>query len=259
MNPLDGIETPELPFSGSAGKGRRLVAKIRTFNGKTKKFEAWTSIIIDKNSEWKYNLKRGGKLAFMSNIISDSVCKNIEDEIIQKSKNMFRQYKSRNYDEPRLHFLLCSNANEISEKAISPTTTDSNFENKSNKDVNHFQPGYKYHSVNMKGTSLYSFPLLDNLAADMAEKNGIKKESWNVGVHIVLYRNGSDRIGWHADDTQGEKNILSLIVSGVMDSPRVVKVRPKHLSKSPGDKFQDGDEEIQIFPGVGDAYEMDGQ
>jgi alkylated DNA repair dioxygenase AlkB len=72
-------------------------------------------------------------------------------------------------------------------------------------------------------------------------------------VNIGSYRDGCDGISWHADDTQGEETVLSLVVESKGD-PRTLCIQPSDTSLE-----QAGDEQIELYPDAGDAYAMDGK
>ena len=74
-------------------------------------------------------------------------------------------------------------------------------------------------------------------------------------MDLVTYWSGEDFVGWHADEKQGEVLILS-IVTDSQNGTRPIFIKPKTNSMLP---LQEGDEEIIIFVGQGDAYEMDGE
>jgi hypothetical protein len=33
-------------------------------------------------------------------------------------------------------------------------------------------------------------------------------DQWGIGVDLIVYKDGEDSIGWHADDTQGKHWLL---------------------------------------------------
>jgi alkylated DNA repair dioxygenase AlkB len=78
---------------------------------------------------------------------------------------------------------------------------------------------------------------------------------WNIGVNPVLYRDGRDHMGFHADNDQGEELILSVLVSSPENATRRVRVRE---IRPKGKSAQKGDEELELFLDAGDAYSMDG-
>ena len=100
---------------------------------------------------------------------------------------------------------------------------------------------------------LSKYPVIETLTNYVSQTQGA---NFNIGVDCIVYRDGKDSIGWHADDTQGEDRVLSLIVhSEHRRQPRVLKIISNDAKeKNP----QVGDEEIWLYPGIGDAYEMDG-
>ena len=123
----------------------------------------------------------------------------------------------------------------------------------------HSDGGYQYHGTKMKPFPLSFIPEVEKLTTDIESYMAIE---WNIGVHVIMYRDGTDKMGWHADDTQGE----SLILTVVLESPTVImksdvrnSCRPV-LIKTKWNKHDKtvGDEFIRLFPSQGDAYMMDG-
>ena len=96
------------------------------------------------------------------------------------------------------------------------------------------------------------YPMMHDLYRHVCQKQGT---CFNIGVDCIIYRDGQDSIGWHADDTQNEDTVLSLIVDS--DPVRVVKIKSKVPKDCEHPKI--GAEEIKLFPRAGDAYVMDGK
>jgi hypothetical protein len=69
----------------------------------------------------------------------------------------------------------------------------------------------------------------------------------------VCYRTGEDHMAWNSNCEQGEVLILCIITES-QNCTRPILIRPKGHNP-----LQDGDEEIIVFVGQGDAYEMDGK
>jgi len=90
-------------------------------------------------------------------------------------------------------------------------------------------PGYVYHGVKMKALPISKAPLVQKLGKKLGAKFGTPNHDWNIGVDLIVYREGKDKIGWHADDTQGEDLILSVVID--TDERRVIKIRPKKGKK----------------------------
>jgi hypothetical protein len=67
------------------------------------------------------------------------------------------------------------------------------------------------------------------------------------------YRDGADGINWHADDTQGEETIVSLVTESE-GGPRTLCIQPSNVQA-----LQIGDEQVELFPAAGDGYLMDGK
>ncbi|GMH99295.1 hypothetical protein TrST_g3156 [Triparma strigata] len=75
-------------------------------------------------------------------------------------------------------------------------------------------------------------------------------EKWNIGVDLIVYRDGNDSMGFHSDDNQGETSVLALVVE--CKEARPVYIRPhRNVARA------EGDEEVQLFVRQGDAYELD--
>ena len=183
-----------------------------------------------------------------NNLLSEAQQTAVTEELMQCS--YFRQYTIQNNPEPRAHFLLHDKATN-------------NFDGED-------QPGYRYGSIRMKGRPLSLLPHVQELAKDMEAtlmhdylNENIVDESmlefgacfWNVGVNPVLYRDGRDRIGFHADDDQGEQLILSALVSSPAETTRRISIRSRHSKKSGN---VEGDEQFELYMDAGDAYSMDG-
>jgi hypothetical protein len=152
---------------------------------------------------------------------------------------LLRQHFIQNSPEPRLHCLLHENYNC---KSIS-------------------QPGYKYSNVTMKAQSLEGLDALKSFSTCLericcmdnpnCNSNNGKGCFWNIGINPVLYRDGSDYMGFHADDDQGETLIVTAVI--IQPKQRGITIRPKDHDKK-GQKI-----EYLLKLNVGDAYSMDGE
>jgi len=167
----------------------------------------------------------------------------------------FRQYTIQNNPEPRAHFLLHGDATE-------------DFDGQA-------QPGYRYGAIRMKARPLHLLPQVQQLSSYMERlvveganrcrrrrrQRRRRASFWNVGVNPVLYRDGRDRIGFHADDDQAEEQILTALVSSPAGTTRRVCIRSKSSKSTtaPGNNQVDDNEEFEILLDAGDAYLMDGE
>lgn len=239
---------------------KRLVTRIKRFNGKTKKWGDWQEFHWPRRKKkglWEFRLHRGGMLKVMPNCIPEERADLVCNEVIKSG--MFRQYQVQSTNEPRVHFLLHDNA-----------TTD--FEQD--------QPGYRYGTVVMKSQQLAKLPLAQSLSHYMAQICHV--HHWTIGVDVVLYRGGIDYIGEyvtdphhfpqitthvhpllvgkHADNSQGETNIFSLLISSTKEARKVViSVDQKQNKKQQGSNVNhDGDEIIELYLTKTDGYHMDG-
>jgi alkylated DNA repair dioxygenase AlkB len=236
---------------------QQVLLRKRTYDGTTQKWSPWNAILTRRSRSvgsedsftpdaepFVYNFTRGGgRLVVHANLLSTSRQRVVTEELMQCRH--FRQYRIQGSPEPRAHFLLHEQA-----------TYD--FEGEP-------QPGYRYGGIRMKSRPLHEMPEILELSADVqslyhdhpAAAVAVASEGcfWNVGVNPVLYRDGRDRMGYHADDDQEEELILTVLVNSPLRATRRISIRPAHF-KTKGN--QDGDEELQLMLDAGDAYSMDG-
>ena len=176
--------------------------------------------------------------------------------------NLFRQYVFRNvHDEPRVQVLLHARGTaKECDKDMQPEPSGCPFTwsrppteplVEEEEEQNEPSPGYMYRKIKMRALPLSQFPTVNKLAGKLANQRGLAE--WNVGVHLLMYRNGNDKISWHADNTQGEEIILSSIVYSSPDCVRTLCIKPASKQE------ENDDEQVEIFPTPGDLYEMDGE
>jgi 2OG-Fe(II) oxygenase superfamily len=121
------------------------------------------------------------------------------------------------------------------------------------------QPGYSYgHGArNLQAWPLNAFPsvaklalMVENIARNHdisnTEKASWTDTYWNIGVNVVLYRNGRDHIGFHADDDQGKTVIFTVIIQSNYARRIVIKSTDESVR-------------YDLFLQGGDAYCMDGE
>lgn len=163
----------------------RIIGRKRQYNESNEAYGPWTNITMnDDETENSIELSRGGKLVFRANVLSIDERSTLTDTM--QNCKLFRQYSfGETYAEPRSHVLLSSK--------IKSDEKDS-----ANSQV---KPGYVYHGICMKAFPLDQVPEVERLANRLAGSYGVN--SWNTGVDMIAYKDGEDRIGWHADDTQG--------------------------------------------------------
>ena len=105
----------------------------------------------------------------------------------------------------------------------------------------------------MKAQPIDLVPEVASYAKELAKMYNLPNEQWDIGVDLIVYRDGDDSIGWHADDTQDESVVLCVVVDAPGE-PRPVHIRPNKRAK----QLSEGDEEIQLHIGEGMGYDMDG-
>ena len=196
--------------------------KKRTYNAELMKYGKWKDLSTTKDT--KINLRQGGEIRFISQIVHESSRSKISKEIKDAGRYLKQYHICGSHVEPRIHGMFSDE-------------TDT---------------GYKYHGVRVASNSIFKMPLLNDLKQKLEKSFGYK---FNVGAHAVIYRDGNDSIGWHSDNTQGETVICAVVLSGCDCRP--VKIRRSRKSPS-SKKLEQGDEEITLFVREGDAYVMDG-
>lgn len=229
--------------SREIGKIRRYIAATgefsewedlpcQTYGGKEPR--RWNHLNIDESIE--IPLRRGGRLRvfpnFLADIRRDKVASSMND------CNLYRQYcrHGESQDmEQRTQVLLSSQVDTICYGR-----------------AKNCRPGYQYEGITMMAQPLSHVPQIDLLAGDLAELYRLPEKEWNIGATLVCYRNGEDHMTWSSNVEQGEVLILCIIVES-QTCTRPILIRPKDNAP-----LQDGDEEIIVFVGQGDAYEMDG-
>lgn len=195
----------------------------------------WCELNIDESIE--IPLRRGGRLRVFPNFVADG-----RRDRVAKSMdkcNLYRQYWRRGVEntlESRIQVLLSSKTNRVHDGSSK-----------------HGRPGYIYDGVTMMAQPMSRVPEVESLGRDLAELYRLPDKEWNIGANLVCYRTGEDHMAWNSNCEQAEVLILCIIAES-KNCTRPILIRPKgHLP------LQDGDEEIIVFVGQGDAYEMDGQ
>lgn len=263
-HPTDNYNQNFLPvkvtFASEKTSNERRVGKIRYYNEALGKYGPWKDIGVhrkqvgdtDKDETITLNLSRGGTLRILCNILPQNQRKYLSKSMLDCK--LYRQYSlSRNdrlnfigFQEPRSHVLLSSRV-----KLSSFGEDDNGIDNSIGE---HYQPGYTYHGVQMKALPIDLVPDVASYAEELARRYNLPQHQWDIGVDLIVYKDGGDSIGWHSDDTQGE----SIVVCVVVDAPGEVRpllIRPNKRSKA----LSEGDEEIQLFIAEGDGYDMDGE
>jgi alkylated DNA repair dioxygenase AlkB len=114
----------------------------------------------------------------------------------------------------------------------------------------------------MKAKPIQDYPAIYAMSQHVSQT---LNSDFNIGVDAIVYRDGTERIGWHADDSQGENRIFCLVVeSSSIPEARPLKIRrncgySKKAKKGGRTEYrEEGDEEAELYPVAGDGYEMDG-
>ena len=171
-------------------------------------------------------LNRGGPLNLYPGILPCNRQLEVMQEIMASCR-FYRQYTFGGlYLEPRVHVMLSRNACK--------------------------NEGFIYHSVRMKSIPLECVKEVKTFEHEMSKCLGLK-DGFSIGVDLICYRNGMDSISWHADDTQEEKTTLAVVVESKARRP--VCIRPKGGKSA----YKVGDEELTLYIGEGDGYELTGE
>jgi hypothetical protein len=158
----------------------RVVGEIRRYDG-----QKWIRTVLLSDTTSKIQLHLGGEIKLHLNMVKQSDRLKVEKELVRRPK-LYSEYPIQGGSEPRANLFFHKNATRGEEAA---------------------QPGYMYGSTRMKAMSFFGFPRLRCVSEQMAELCSV--EYWNIGVNAVIYRDGNDSIGFHADNDQGEEKILS--------------------------------------------------
>lgn len=97
---------------------------------------------------------------------------------------------------------------------------------------------------------------------EFAHKQNCLGDFWTIGVDAILYRNGQDSMGFHADDDQGEQLIVTAIISSSSgEASRFIRFRRKRRGSkhyNAGKNLRSLDFELEMCLQAGDVYSMDG-
>jgi hypothetical protein len=228
----------------------------RTYNKASGEWGPWETIFSrrrrpGKQDSFRFEFPKGGYVEVNTNSLPQHEQNLLAEEL--RNCPHFLQYYVQGSPEPRLHFLLNGDATE--------TRSDP-------------QPGYGYGygQVRMKSLPLPIMKEVNKLADRLERKyrsllrrNGVIVGEgcfWNIGVDCIIYRDGRDSMGDHADDSQGEELIVTVLVSSPVDSirGRMVYIKPAGQTRSGNTKIiEDGDVEIMLFLKASDSYAMDGK
>ena len=138
-----------------------------------------SALNIDNGIE--INLWLGGKLS----IYPDMICEHTKSKLVEAAEKfpIYRQYKIQGGLEPRSHALLTMKEGR----------------------------GYKYHGVKMMGYPLSDYPIIQE-TVEMVEK-ALNVPEFGIGIDVIKMRDWTQYIGFHADNSQGESDIVTLIAS----------------------------------------------
>jgi hypothetical protein len=199
----------------------RVIARRRVYQSNGK-YAPWEYIHIanaDKKQRWTCDLNRGGTIKMDLDRAGPKICLALRDEV-EGCKHL-KVYNGRGcHNEPRIHALASNGGG-----------------------------GYRYNTTKMKAFPLAEVPRVQQMAHVLAQENQI--DDWNIGVDLLIYRSGDDSIGWHEDDTQDESIILCLVVHAG-NQTRTLCIQPNSAPR-------EGDEQIELYAGTGDIYQMDGK
>ena len=240
-----------------------VIGQIKTYDVSKQKYTPFKDIIMHNNdytcyingvntgNHVKIKLKRGGEVNFYKKIMNKETRLRVTKQCLYC--NCHRQYAISvgpyRFTEPRVHVLFSS-------KAIKTSTTK-----KDTSKSTISGPGYIYHGVKMKAEPISNVPQIKQLSDQIASFFCFNE--WNIGVHLIVYRDYSDGIRWHADDNQGEKLFFSVILEYPIkekdiyynNTSRPLLIRPQYKK---GETPENGDEYIKLFACQGDVYSMNG-
>jgi 2OG-Fe(II) oxygenase superfamily len=218
------------------------ILRKREFCSESQSWSSWF-VLYSRNCSspfFKLSLNFCGEVCIYRGLVSGRLQAAVTTEALQSQ--YFRQYSAiQGENEPRLNALYHENATTKFEDA---------------------QPSYIYKQVRMKARPLEDMPNLRKLSRRI--ERCVKEQYsgyydnvgpfWNVGVNEVLYRSSKDAIGFHADNSQGETLIFTLIVHCPDERKVVIRTAKHNKTKT----IELGDEEIEIYLKAGDGYSFDG-
>lgn len=232
------------PVLNKPGSRGQVLARSRTRKKGAKAFGEWKPLLkrsetINSEPPFVVKLPKGGEIGIYPDYVGKDRQEALSKEIIRSGK--LRVYGVQAGDEPRMHQLLHENATD-------------NFEDE--------QPGYRYGGTRMKARPLKTMPCIKELSDEMEKlcrkkKDNIDTTFWNVGVNPIVYRDGRDSIGYHSDNDQGEKLILTVVLSSPVAASRKIRIKEK---KDEAKKAHNGEIEVEVelCLDAGDIYSMDG-
>jgi hypothetical protein len=216
---LEEVYTANPDLEAAVAANGRVIARRRVFTDGD--YASWEYVHHSSHAacqQWTCLLQRGGMLVMQLNRFDLQDCAALKEEV-ERCRHL-KLYNGRgSYQEPRVHAL-----------------------------ASNLGGGYRYNSTKMKAFPLVEVPRVQRLARCLAQEHLI--DDWNIGVDLLIYRSGDDSIGWHEDDTQGESIVLCAVVH--------VGKQTRSLCIQPNTAPVEGDEQIEVYPGPGDMYRMDG-
>jgi 2OG-Fe(II) oxygenase superfamily len=255
--------------------GQRLLYRKRSWNYENKKWDTtWTNHVLRLDEPAKkddhlssvgcsIDLTMGGKIHIQCNAISFEQSEPLKQEMLNNV--ILRRYPVQNRFEPRVHSLYHAKATTIGVEHDDCTP----------------QPSYSYGSAKMKAFRLSNVPRIQALCPlvakfckeryndctgefdEFAVEEIVDANCWNVGVDSICYRNGDDKIGFHADNDQGEEYIVTLVVDCPAGPRKIVFQPNKKIMKAlrqRGNRQGQREppvEQIELFLGSRDLYTMD--
>jgi 2OG-Fe(II) oxygenase superfamily len=201
----------------------------------------WTTVSIPNEEKSRHTLIcEGGTLWIESNAVAKETCSSVFEEICHPTKQpLWRRYPMQGTYEMRIHLLLHA-------AGLTPIDNFINFQKLPTP-----TPGYKHGLITMASVSLNAFQRASELVDTISKLFFADRYFWNCGLDIVLFRNGADRIEWHADNTQDETDVYSIIL--YCEHDRVVRFFPDPEGP-PSDL-----EEFELYLRSGDSYYMNGE
>jgi hypothetical protein len=241
-------------------KNHFLIGKvqIRRWNVRKNKFNDWESINIEELEQysssrkrsgyqgcskdtkhgaggtvWSIRFPRGGGIKYYPSFVDSKTREQVISAMEKNSTGYFRQYEVQTNEERRVHCLLSFDDEDVS-----------------------LEKGYKYHTVNMKAVAHVKKDFSCIVPIAKAASKATYRCKWNIGVELILYRCLLDRIGAHADDTQNEQHIFTVVIDCGTERWLHIKANKDVIHK---DDYTKEDFELKIFAAAGDAYCMDGK
>jgi hypothetical protein len=234
---MSGILLARNRHGRAQAEQRRLLYRSYRPNGLTSPEWNETWVALQERSTHNIIDIDGMNLTVETAAVSLRICQDVVDEITAEDNwRYWRRYIINASWESRLHLNLhCS--------GFTPQTDFKDFVNLACP-----IPCYRFGGLTLLSFSTLLFPTTSKAVEEISALFGKSILFWNACIDFLMFRNGRDHVQAHSDDSQGEEDVVSVIVQCEHD--RVVKFMPiDPMSTLPV---------FKLLLKTGDLYRMNG-